>query len=90
MKKLLTFLEKAAQLRTQAARALRLALGLSPDDQERLNQFAEELREQAAELERQAAAETPQRPSEPDRNSTLDEQNPKKGRGGSNDPEPQS
>ena len=89
MEKPLTLLEKAALLRDKAARALRLAVGLSAADQARLARFSDELREEATELERQAASETPQRPTEPSRDATKDERKPKRGRGGSNDPDPQ-
>jgi hypothetical protein len=85
-----TLLQNAAELRNKAERAIRLGIGLPAADQERLTQFAEELRERATELERQAAAETPSRPTEPERTDALNAQDSKKKRGGSNDPEPQS
>lgn len=85
-----TPLQKAALLRDKASRALRLAAGLQDNDKARLARFSEELREEATELERQAAAQTPPRPAEPSRDATQDEQTPEKGRGGSNDPEPQA
>jgi hypothetical protein len=59
-------------------------------DRASFEQLAKELREEADELERQGAAEPPQRPAELSRDDTKDEPKPKKGRGGSNDPEPQS
>lgn len=83
-------LEKAARLRDEARRAIRLADGQQDAVKARLTQFAVDLREQATELERQAAAQTQPRPAEPSRDATQDEQKPKKGRGGSNDPEPQT
>ena len=88
--KAVTLIETAAALRDKAEWVLRLAGALTASDQVRLGEFANELREQASELERQAAAQTPQRPAEPGRDATKDGQKPKKGRGGSNDPEPQS
>jgi hypothetical protein len=90
MAKLPILLERAAALRDRAAQALRLGIGLSNADQARLTKFSDELREQAAELERQAAAETPNRAAEPSRDGTAEKPKPKKGRGGSNDPEPQA
>lgn len=90
MEKPQALLEKAALLRDKAGRALRLAAGLQDADKARLTQFAVELRDEASELERQAAAETPQRDAEPSRDATDDAPKPKKGRGGSNDPEPQT
>jgi len=83
-------LEKAALLRDKASRALRLATGLQEADKARLTQFAGELRDEAAELERQAAAQTQPRSAEQSRDATKDEHKSKKGRGGSNDPEPQT
>jgi hypothetical protein len=86
-----TPLEQAALLRDEAARAHRMATGVSAQaDRDRLNMFANELRARAAALERQAAAETRQRDAEPSRDTAEDEPKPKKGRGGSNDPEPQA
>jgi len=68
-----------------------MATGVSAQaDRNRLNMFANELRARAAALERQAAAETRQRDAEPSRDTAEDEPKPKKGRGGSNDPEPQA
>ena len=84
-------LEKAAALRDMAKRAVRLAQGLSAGDFQRLTKYSADLGEQATELERQAAADTQRRPAEP--GSDRDDQHrpkPKKGRGGSNDPEPQT
>ena len=85
-------LEKAAELRDLARRALRLAAGRRDDDRARLTKYSEELRTQAAELERQAAAVTPPRPSEPGGSDGSDIENGqgKKKRGGSNDPDPQT
>jgi hypothetical protein len=83
-------LEKAAALWDKATRALRLAVGLQDADQARLKQFADELWEQAVDLERQAGAEAPSRSSQPSRDRTQNVQVPKKGRGGSNDRNPQS
>src|SRR5687768_4470239 len=84
-------LEKAAALRDLAKRALRLAEGVNGADFARLTKYAAELREQATELERQAAAEVQPRPTEQDSSpsGTQNGQQPKKGRGSSNDPEPQ-
>lgn len=90
MEKPLTLLEKAARLREEARRALRLADGLQQADQTRLTEYSEEIKKEAAELEKQFAVQTPQRPDDPSRDATKDEQKPKKGRGGSNDPEPQA
>ena len=81
-------LEKAAALRDQAARALRLAIGLQAPDQARLTRFSEELRDKATELERQAA-ETPARAPEQSPDTQVDHE-PKKKRGSSNDPDPKS
>ena len=61
-----TLLEKAALLRDKAARAIRLAAGLTGADRARLTLYGQELWEQATELERQAEAETPSHPPEPD------------------------
>jgi hypothetical protein len=83
-------LEKAARLRDEAQEQLRIAATLSlPDDRASFKQYADELRKQATELERQAAAMSPPRLGELSRDTTKDEPNPKKGRGGSNDPDPQ-
>jgi hypothetical protein len=74
-----------------AKRAVRLAQGLNAGDFQRLTKHSEDLREQAAELVRHATAQTQRRPAEPA--SDHDDQHgpePKKGRGGSNDPEPQA
>jgi hypothetical protein len=92
MQKPTTLLEQAAALRDKAARALRLAVGLQEDDHARLTRYGEELRKQAAELERRAAAKTPSRPAEsdPNRDNNQNGRKPGKGRGGSNDPEPQA
>jgi hypothetical protein len=90
MLKASALLEKAAELRDMAQRALRLAAGLLDADRLRLTQYGEDLRTQADELERQAAAGTEPRSAEPSRDTTLDKQKPKKGRGASNDPEPQA
>ena len=83
-------LEKAALLRDKANKAVRLASGLQDADKARLTQFAADLREEAMELEREAAGQTPDRPAEPSRDATQDEGKAKKGRGGSNDPDPQT
>ena len=84
-------LEKAAALRDQATRAARLAAGLlAGADQARLTQYGDALRKEAEELERQAAAEVPSRPAEQSRDATKDRRNPNKGRGGCNDPDPQT
>ena len=89
MKKSGPLLEKAALLRDKAQRALRLASGLSGADEARLKQFSDDLRQEATELEKQAAALIPDRPAEPKRDATKDGPKQKRGRGGSNDPEPQ-
>ena len=90
MEKPPSLLQKAAGLRDKAGKARRLAIGLGQADNARLTQYSEELTKQATELERQAAAATPARPAEPSRDTTKDEHKQKKGRGGSNDPEPQA
>ncbi len=78
-------------MRDKAQRALELAPGLSlKADQTLFTEYADELRQRADELERQAAAQSPNRPAEPGRDATSDEPNPKRGRGGSNDPDPQA
>ena len=84
-------LEKAAVLRTKAEQATRLAAGLLPGaDQARITQFGQQLGEEASELERQAGAEMPSRPAEPRRDATKDGPKSKRGREGSNDPDPQT
>jgi hypothetical protein len=85
-------LEKAAELRDMARRALRLAAGLLEADRARLTQYSEDLRKQADELERQAAAEISPRPPDPDagHSDTHNGQWKKKQSGGTNDPGPQS
>ena len=90
MKKMPSSMEKAAGLRNKAEKALRLAEGLNPEDCARLTLYSDDLRLQATELEGQAAAETPSRPSDSDANNRPDGTSSKKGRGGSNDPEPQN
>ena len=85
-----TLLQQTALLRDEASRARRLAVGLQGADKARLNRFGEQLREEATELARQAAAQTTPRPAEPGGDATQDGQKPKKGRGGSSDPEPQA
>ena len=83
-------MQEAAHLRDEAERTLRIMRDLSLDtDRARFQDYANELRGRAADLERQAAAETPQRDAVPSRDASQDEK-PKKGRGGSNDPEPQA
>lgn len=52
-------LEKAAALRENGNRALRLARGVNEADFNRLTKYGNDLREQATELERQAAALPP-------------------------------
>jgi hypothetical protein len=89
MKTLPNTSQTAARLRDKAEKALRLAAGLQPEDRARLTRFSEDLRLQAAELERQAAGETPSRPRDPGGKDTPAGPGLKKGRGGSNDPEPQ-
>jgi hypothetical protein len=85
-----TLLEKAARLRDEAQEQLRIAATLSlPDDRAPFKQYADELRKQATELERQAATQTPPRPAEEAGDSQQDRSKQKKGRGGSNDPDPQ-
>ena len=91
MSKSFVLLEKAAVLRTKAQQATRLAAGLLPGaDEARLTLFSQELRERASELERQAAAEVPSRPAEPIKDASKDSRKSKRGRGGSNDPDPQT
>ena len=89
MAKPIPLLLQAATLRDKAGRADRLAVGLPDSDRTRLTQYGATLRDQADELERQAAAESPQRPSEESQDSAATGR-PKKGRVGSNDPEPQA
>jgi hypothetical protein len=83
-------LEKAATLRDMAKRALRLADGLAGPDHDRLYKHGADLRAQATELERQAATETQPRPAEETAgDGQQDRSKQNKGRGGSNDPDPQ-
>jgi hypothetical protein len=91
MPKASELLEKAAALRDTARRAVRLAQGLNANDFKRLTRYSEDLRAQATELEREAAAQTQRRPAKP-ASAHDDRQRPKprKGRGGSSDPEPQA
>ena len=84
-------LEKAAHLRDEAQRQLQIADGLSlQGDRTLFIKYAAELREEAIALERQAAAQTERRPAEENLgDQRLNRQNQAKGRGGSNDPDPQ-